>query len=585
MTTHRSERVRVLAVTADPSFASSCERHLGEHDSLTVTTAGTVGEAIERLAGDRGVDCIVSDHDLPDTDGLAFLESVRTKSPMLPFVLFTSEGTEEIASHAISADVTEYLVKGRHDDQWDQLATLVVDAVDYHRSQQGLFDPETRATTLLDAANDMISVVRDGQCKYVNATGLDLLALDDRGQAADRPIESWLSPPDGRDLTASLAAVQSGDQPVEQFEATLTTSEDRELSVEVTATRVRWSDGPATVLVVRDIDERRADEQMLRQFQRAVEAAGHAIYMTDPDGTITYVNPAFEEMTGYDSDDVLGKTPAILSSGTMSEEYYEDLWSTITSGDVWEEEIRDRRQSGALYYAHQTIAPLTDDDGEVVSYVAIQNDTTEQRRRESQLRQYEHAIEGASELIAAVDYQQRNGALAGQTDRDRRRRHTPVRRRRATRERRHTRPPRREPGRVNSSGPETSGLVGRCDALQGDGVGGVAPPNVSLVERVANVAPRGEHLAFEFVVDALSGPGAAIDVLEPLEVRHRDAARVREDVGNHGERAVGEDLVCGAGRRSVGTLDDEVGPHVGGVLGRQDVAERGRNEHVDVEFE
>ncbi|MBO4248946.1 PAS domain-containing protein (plasmid) [Halomicrobium sp. IBSBa] len=404
MTSHRSERVRVLAVTADPSFASSCERHLGDHDHLTVTTVETVGEAIERLAGDSGVDCIVSDHDLPDTDGLAFLEAVRTQAPMLPLVLFTSEGNEEIASHAISADVTEYLIKGRHDDQWDRLATLVVDAVDYHRSRQDLFDPETRATTLLDAANDMITVVRDGHCEYVNATGLDLLALDDRTQAAGHPIESWLSPPDGRDLAASLATVQSGDQPVEQFETTLTTSEDRELSVEVTATRVRWSDGPATVLVVRDIDDRRADEQMLRQFRRAVEAAGHAIYMTDPDGTITYVNPAFEEMTGYDSDDVLGKTPAVLSSGTMSEEYYEDLWSTITSGDVWEEEIRDRRQSGALYYAHQTIAPLTDDDGEVVSYVAIQNDTTEQRRRESQLRQYEHAIEGASELIAAVDH-------------------------------------------------------------------------------------------------------------------------------------------------------------------------------------
>jgi PAS domain S-box-containing protein len=79
------------------------------------------------------------------------------------------------------------------------------------------------------------------------------------------------------------------------------------------------------------------------------------------------------------------------------------LWSTISSGDVWEEEIQDQRKSGEVYYAHQTIAPLTDDNGEIEAYVAIQQDISDRKEREFKLRQYESAVEGAGELIAAID--------------------------------------------------------------------------------------------------------------------------------------------------------------------------------------
>jgi PAS domain S-box-containing protein len=114
-----------------------------------------------------------------------------------------------------------------------------------------------------------------------------------------------------------------------------------------------------------DITDRVTRERELSRFRRAVEASGHAIYMTDAGGQITYVNPAFEAIMGYSSDEAVGKTPRILQSGEHDDEYYRTLWETVRAGEVWEEEITDRRKSGERYCAEQTITPVTDEDGDI----------------------------------------------------------------------------------------------------------------------------------------------------------------------------------------------------------------------------
>ena len=143
----------------------------------------------------------------------------------------------------------------------------------------------------------------------------------------------------------------------------------------------------------RDVTERKEREYRLSRFERAVEAAGHAIYMTDADGTITYVNPAFEQMTGFSREEALGRTPKILDSGEHDDEYFERLWETIEGGEKWEEEIINRQKNGALYTAHQVISPVLDEDGDIDTFVAVQTDTTErnqyERELESQVRQQE----------------------------------------------------------------------------------------------------------------------------------------------------------------------------------------------------
>lgn len=139
-------------------------------------------------------------------------------------------------------------------------------------------------------------------------------------------------------------------------------------------------------------------------FERVLQTVDYATYVTTPDGELIYVNPAFERLTGYADDEIIGETPAILNSGAHSDEYYADLWQTVTAGETWTEEIVNCRKNGTHYTAHQTISPVVV-DGEIERFVATQRDVTEQKAREQRLRQYERAIEGTHDLIAAVDTQ------------------------------------------------------------------------------------------------------------------------------------------------------------------------------------
>ena len=139
--------------------------------------------------------------------------------------------------------------------------------------------------------------------------------------------------------------------------------------------------------IIRDISKRKEREEKLAKFQKAVNEAGHAIYLTDKEGIIEYVNPAFEKISGYQAEEVLGRTPNLLDSGKMPASYFSKLWNTILSGDSWEEEIMNRRKDGKVYSARQTISPIIDQQGSVKGFVAIQMDITEQKAIEQALRQ------------------------------------------------------------------------------------------------------------------------------------------------------------------------------------------------------
>jgi len=139
----------------------------------------------------------------------------------------------------------------------------------------------------------------------------------------------------------------------------------------------------------------RAPPATLRPFQEAVENTGHSIYWTDTSGRIEYVNPAFQEQTGYTAAEAIGSNANILQSGVHDDRFYERLWSTILNGQVWEGEIINERKSGERYVVKQTISPVTDDSGTVTRFVAVNEDITE-------LRDYQDRLERERDRFAAL---------------------------------------------------------------------------------------------------------------------------------------------------------------------------------------
>lgn len=125
----------------------------------------------------------------------------------------------------------------------------------------------------------------------------------------------------------------------------------------------------------------------LRKLSNAVDQAAEGVMITDTKGAIEYVNPAFERITGYAKEEIVGQNPRILKSGRHGEEFYRKMWETILRGEIWSGTVVNRKKDGELYPEELTIAPVRDSFGTITDFVAIRKDITERIKLEGQLRQ------------------------------------------------------------------------------------------------------------------------------------------------------------------------------------------------------
>ncbi|MCS6770450.1 MAG: PAS domain S-box protein [Kiritimatiellae bacterium] len=141
------------------------------------------------------------------------------------------------------------------------------------------------------------------------------------------------------------------------------------------------------VILIRDISQRRRAEETVNRLAAVVEQSADAVVMTDTNGQIQYVNPAFEQIFGYSRNEVLGQNPSILKSGRHDAVFYARLWETILSGGVWKGRLTDRRRDGTLVELLATIFPVRDAAGQTRNFVAVSKDVTRETELQEQLRQ------------------------------------------------------------------------------------------------------------------------------------------------------------------------------------------------------
>lgn len=134
-----------------------------------------------------------------------------------------------------------------------------------------------------------------------------------------------------------------------------------------------------------DVTEQRRASDMIRLQSAALESAANGIMIVERSGTITWVNKAFTELTGYTREEAIGRLPNILSSGRQSKEFYRQLWETVLSGRMWRGELFNRRKDGSIYLEELSITPVLGADGKPTHFVAIKQDVTERRNLQRQL--------------------------------------------------------------------------------------------------------------------------------------------------------------------------------------------------------
>jgi diguanylate cyclase (GGDEF)-like protein/PAS domain S-box-containing protein len=168
---------------------------------------------------------------------------------------------------------------------------------------------------------------------------------------------------------------------------------------------------------ITDITELKQAEEELLKLSRAVEYSPSAVYITDLDGNIEYINPKFTEITGYSSEEVIGENPRILNSGEIPEEIYTDMWETITSGKDWKGEFRNRKKDGSLYWARNAISCVKNREGKVTHYIALQEDATHEYELSEQLS-FQASHDTLTRLINRREFERRAERLVSSVKQD-----------------------------------------------------------------------------------------------------------------------------------------------------------------------
>ena len=374
-----SGSISVLCVDDEPGLAELTATFLERADeAFSTATAESAQEALVYLEA-NDVDCVVSDYDMPRTDGLELLESVRATDPELPFILFTEHGSEEIASDATSAGASDYMEKRSGNDHYEVLAQRIRNAVDEYRSRAEKREIETRARTVFEASPDAITVSVDGAFVYANAAACDLYGVSEASDLLGHPVGDFIDPEHREDVGGQLRAVEAGDRLVEGIPRTVLTRDGEEIAVTITARHVTWNGDPGVVAIVR---ERSRNEGVRREtrYEAAFESAFDAMVVADEDGRYIDANASACELFGLPKEDLLGRSIAeFIPEGCD----FEAVWGEFEAVGTHKGTIPIVREGGetrTIEYA--ATADIV--DGE---HLSVLRDVTEKGDRERVLRE------------------------------------------------------------------------------------------------------------------------------------------------------------------------------------------------------
>ncbi len=440
--------VHVLHVDDNPDFGELVAELLQrENNRFEVSSVTSASEGLDRLNDDGLVfDCVVSDYDMPAKSGIEFLEAVRSGYPELPFILFTGKGSEEVASDAISAGATDYLQKSGGVDEYTVLANRVQNAVDRYQSQRRA-DEHKRITEVIrnlnralvhascadDIERDVCEILSEAD-PYLTAciagVNVETMRIEPRTWAGTEAgyfdaLEMSVSEgssgyhaPGGRayhERDISVSQNIPEDPQYEQWREAATERGFRSLAVipleydgdlygllAVFADRRQAFDDAEQSLLTELGDDiahamhAQAIQTGLRNRNRTMDEAPVGITITDPsqaDNPMSYVNQKFVEITGYSPEEVLGKNHRLLQGPETDEVPVAAMREAIDAEERVTVELRNYRKDGELFWSRVSIAPVYDDEDQLTNYIGFQEDITDRKKYEQELRRNERRFE------------------------------------------------------------------------------------------------------------------------------------------------------------------------------------------------
>ena len=276
---------------------------------------------------------------------------------------------------------------------------------------EALKESEERYRRLVDLSPDAIAVHVNGRFAFVNPSGIRLIGAKDITDLIGKPILDIVHP-DYRELAKARAFGKGAGQVVQPFvEEKFIRFDGSPIDVEVATVSITYDGKPAMLVVARGLEDRKRTEQELLKLRKAVESSGEIIFMTDAEGIITFVNPEFTRIYGFESEEIVGKvTPRVLKSGELNQSSYEMFWGELLQKRVFKGELVNRTKDGRLITVEGSASPIFGEKGTILGYLAVQRDVTERKHVDDALRKSEASYRGLFNSIDdAIYIQDRDG--------------------------------------------------------------------------------------------------------------------------------------------------------------------------------
>lgn len=271
----------------------------------------------------------------------------------------------------------------------EYLIGLVEDITEAKRAAESLRTSERRFRAIVDnAAVGVAMATPDGTMIEVNAEFATMLGYTPE-ELRGRSYKDFTYPEDLEASVTGVARIHASEVDKYQLVKRYVRKDGSWFWVRLTVSSLRNEAGEMQNLIAfaEDISEQRAAEADLRRLATAIEQVNEAIVITDPDGVIQFVNPAFVATTGFTREEVVGHTPRVLKSGFHDTEFYQKLWSTIKSGSTWSGRLVNRAKDDSTYIEDATISPIHGESGEITNFVAVKRNITHEVETERQIRQ------------------------------------------------------------------------------------------------------------------------------------------------------------------------------------------------------
>ncbi len=285
------------------------------------------------------------------------------------------------------------------------LADMIQQVVDHRQAEERLRQSEARYKRLFQdhKAIKLIIDPEDGRIVDANQAAVEFYGWSREELTRMKIQQINTLPPEA--VEKNIAEVKGRRRVHFEFQHRRADGSVRD--VEVYSSRIDVDGKPYLHSIVHDVTQRKRMEAERERWLTAIEQAGEVVLITDAEGIIQYVNPAFETVTGYTREEAVGKRPAILKSGVQDEAFYRDLWNTLRSGKKWTGRMVNRKKDGTLYTEEATISPVKDARGNIVNYVAVMRDISEKLQLEQQFHQAQK-MESVGRLAGGVAHDYNN---------------------------------------------------------------------------------------------------------------------------------------------------------------------------------